>query len=118
MLDPGRPDHLPGRIPDGPSHPHVHPAERVGHGPEAFEVEDRKVVDAHPGQPLDGGDEQRRTPEREGGIQLGVPVAADRHPGVTRKRDQVDAAAVGGEVDQHDGVRALRPIAPQRLAGV
>jgi hypothetical protein len=87
MVGPGRPDHLPRRVADRPGHPHVHPAEGVGHGSEALKVEDREVVDAHPGQPLDGGDEQRRAAEREGGIQLGVPVALDRHPGVTRERD-------------------------------
>jgi hypothetical protein len=76
------------------------------------------MVDAHPGQPLDGRDEQRRAAEREGGIQLGAPVALDRHPGIPRKRYQVDTAPVGREVDQHDGVRPLRAMAPQRLVRV
>ena len=46
-------------------------------------------------------------PESQPGVDLGRPVAGNVHPEVAHDRDAVDPLPVGGDVDQHDGVRAL-----------
>jgi hypothetical protein len=70
------------------------------------------VVDAHPGELLDGLDEQGRPAERERRVDLVLAVPGDGHPGVARDGDDRDIPAVPGDVDEHDRVGALRAGGP------
>src|SRR5699024_1661112 len=53
-----------------------------------------------------------------GGVDLVVPVPADRHPGVARDRHHCDRLTVATDRGDHDGVGALCPGLPLgRVAG-
>src|SRR5690606_9156249 len=63
------------------------------------------VVDGQARELLDGLDQQGRSPEGVGGVELVAAVPGDVHEGVAGKGDQV-AVPAGGLVQEHDRVGA------------